>query len=660
MKNPTDESRNAGWRSLFQQGEASQYVIVIRRHGQPLLVLAGDASFSVKALALYPAQCLLARFVRDLLRLGLRMGLQPLLRRELLHFSPEDPFWTIISKTKDKHNNFAIFCGNPKGPGQRFMVLTGTPTELRVIKAGSSAVAQELVLQEANFLRKVQGMPYVLDILDQFQTERICAFSLPFIPGDSPAMDSVEEVAAVMLAWVLPGELPLNAIPMWKRLYTKGVAISPSLRAIQDHRIATTLFHGDFVPWNIKVTPRGWVVLDWERGENPGIPGWDWFHFIIQPRVLILRLAPTEVLRIVEETICSPLFKKYAEKTKIEGIEWALLEAYLDYTVKIFQPSEGLESLKEIHRIVSNRNQRPDSALQPAHSLSHRFKLTIVTPSHDQLRWLKLCVASVADQQGVDCEHIIQDAETEGDLCEWVTSHSTAKLFVERDSGMYDAINKGFSKATGDVVAWLNCDEQYLPGALAKVTRFFEEHPDVDLLFGDAVLINEEGALLSYRRAILPSLLHIQLSHLNTLSCATFVRRSVIERGFQLKTEWKAIADVVWVTDMLKAKLRMALLPEPLAAFTITQENLGQSRLAFDEGNRWQQQTITGWMRALRIPAIALHRIRKLLNGAYSKRDFATEVYTHSSRLTRRPVQLHKIPFSWTKSQEAKNANRLH
>ena len=282
------------------------------------------------------------------------------------------------------------------------------------------------------------------------------------------------------------------------------------------------------------------------------------------------------------------------------------------------------------------------------------MKFSIITPSYKQLRWLKLCLASVADQRGVCLEHIIQDAQTGSDLEEWVRAHSEARLFVESDSGMYDAINRGFHRATGDIVAWLNCDEQYLPGALAKVAAFFEQNPRVDVLFGDAVLLSEEGALLSYRRAILPSLLHIQTSHLNTLSCATFVRRSVLERGLYLKPEWKAIADAVWVADMIKSRLRMAVLPEPLAAFTMTETNLGQSSLAFQESKRWQQQTTRPWQRALRAPVVFFHRIRKFWHGAYALRNFATEIYTHSSVSKRVRVSSEKLSFTWTRAQGRK------
>ena len=287
------------------------------------------------------------------------------------------------------------------------------------------------------------------------------------------------------------------------------------------------------------------------------------------------------------------------------------------------------------------------------------MKISVITPSYKQLRWLKLCTASVADQRGVCVEHIIQDAQTGRELEEWVQAHSNARLFVESDSGMYDAINRGFLKSTGDIVAWLNCDEQYLPDALAKVAAFFEKNPKVDVLFGDAVLLSEQGALLSYRRAIVPTLLHTQLSHLNTLSCATFVRRSVIERGLLLKTEWKAIADAVWMSDLIQARLCMAVLPEPLAAFTMTEENLGQSSLAFKESERWKEQTTTPWQRALRYPVIFGHRLRKFWHGAYDIRNFSTEIYWDASILKRTPVAAKMLSFTWTRSQTSDSRQHL-
>ena len=81
---------------------------------------------------------------------------------------------------------------------------------------------------------------------------------------------------------------------------------------------------------------------------------------------------------------------------------------------------------------------------------------------------MKLCIASVADQ-GVELEHIVQDAESDDGTLDWLPQDRRVKAFVEKDQGMYDAVNRGLRRASGDILAYLNCDEQYLPGALAMV-----------------------------------------------------------------------------------------------------------------------------------------------------------------------------------------------
>ena len=274
------------------------------------------------------------------------------------------------------------------------------------------------------------------------------------------------------------------------------------------------------------------------------------------------------------------------------------------------------------------------------------LKISVVTPSYKQLPWLKLCVASVADQKGVEIEQIIQDAQSGPELDEWVRQHSKAHLYSEVDSGMYDAINRGFARATGDIVCWLNSDEQYLEGTLKKVARYFEAHPEVDVLFGDALLISNNGALLSYRRTILPSMRHVQLSHLNILSCATFVRRSVLERGFLLDTRWKAIADAVWVVSLLKARIPMAVLNEPLSVFTITDQNLGQSSLALTEAERWQKEVPMA-LRWMRLAHVLKHRLLKLINGAYWPRSVTARIYTLASPNERIANKVDLIGFQW-------------
>jgi glycosyltransferase involved in cell wall biosynthesis len=274
------------------------------------------------------------------------------------------------------------------------------------------------------------------------------------------------------------------------------------------------------------------------------------------------------------------------------------------------------------------------------------MRVSVVTPSFRQLPWLKLCVASVADQVGAEVEHIIQDAGTGTELEAWVKSKPNLRLFVEQDDGMYDAINRGLRRATGEICAYLNCDEQYLPGALTKVATFFKSNPVVDVLFGDVILVDQEGQPISYRRTILPRLRHVQLAHLNTLSCAMFFRRKLLDRGFYFDPAWKDVGDGVWVEELLRNKIEMATLPEPLAVFTFTGENRSTLPLASKEGASRRGVSNPGaWFQ--RNISVVAHRLRKGLAGAYRPRRVEVDIFTLQSPERRQRRIGKQVGFSW-------------
>jgi glycosyltransferase involved in cell wall biosynthesis len=272
------------------------------------------------------------------------------------------------------------------------------------------------------------------------------------------------------------------------------------------------------------------------------------------------------------------------------------------------------------------------------------MRFSIVTPSFRNSDWLKLCIASVADQQGVEVEHIVQDAGSDDGTQEWLPKDPRVRAFIEKDEGMYDAINRGLRRATGDILAYLNCDEQYLPGALARVGEFFAAHPEVDVLFGDAILIDEHGAPLSYRRMVLPIRPHVRILHLNTLTCATFFRRPILERGHFFDLRWKVIGDAAWVDGMLREGISMAVINEPLSAFTFTGANLGASAQGVEEMNAFRG---AAWKKALG-PAISLHhRVRKWLAGAYAPHAVEYALYTKQSPDRRASFANPKLGFDW-------------
>ncbi|MGA8657493.1 MAG: glycosyltransferase [Chthoniobacterales bacterium] len=288
-----------------------------------------------------------------------------------------------------------------------------------------------------------------------------------------------------------------------------------------------------------------------------------------------------------------------------------------------------------------------DRAL-PARNLLIDF--SIVTPTFKQPDWLRLCAASVSDQEGVNVEHIIQDGG-DGRGLEWLKNEPRARLYVEQDRGMYDALTKGISKSAGSIIAHLNSDEQYLPGALNSVKEFFDTHPDIDVLFGDAILIDAEGNPLSYRRILLPLRSHTLACHLGTLTCSTFFRRSLVERRLSYTAEWRMSGDAALVLGWLDAGVKMATIPQPLAVFTFTGVNLGASSEARQEGARRRAKSSLGRF-GLPPFLVAQHRLRKFFGGAYQARAIETKIFTRKSPETRQTFRVRKLGFRWPKRAE--------
>ena len=257
-------------------------------------------------------------------------------------------------------------------------------------------------------------------------------------------------------------------------------------------------------------------------------------------------------------------------------------------------------------------------------------RFSITTPSFQQSEWLKLAVASVADQ-GVELEHIVQDAGSTDGTLDWLRVDPRVHVFVEKDQGMYDAVNRGLQRANGEILAYLNCDEQYLPGALRQVGDFFSKHPEVDVVFGDVVMVDGNGAYLCHRKMQVPLKYHTWTCHLSTLTCATFFRRRVFfNRGFQFDTRWRDAGDAEWMLRMLRGGIVMAALGRFTSTFTRTGRNMSTGENARRE-NRALRQTAPAWARCLRPLLILQHRLRRYAGGMYSQEPFSYEIYTLAS-----------------------------
>ena len=272
-------------------------------------------------------------------------------------------------------------------------------------------------------------------------------------------------------------------------------------------------------------------------------------------------------------------------------------------------------------------------------------RFSIITPSFRNGEWLRLCIESIADQ-GVSLEHIVQDAGSDDGTLDWLRTESRVQAYIEKDAGMYDAINRGFHRAKGDIVAYLNCDEQYLPGALQAVEEEFSKRPDLDVLLTDLVVVDDSGSYLCHRRSMVPLKSHLWI-RFNVTTCSVFIRRSSLERmDLYFDTRWKALGDLFWYQHMLQQRAKFGVMRRTTSIFTETGTNLALSVTGVAE--RVQKVAMTpAWIKRVAPVIIGLHRLRLLASGTFFQEPFSYELYTQDSPTERVAKYVSKPQALW-------------
>lgn len=206
---------------------------------------------------------------------------------------------------------------------------------------------------------------------------------------------------------------------------------------------------------------------------------------------------------------------------------------------------------------------------------------SIATPSYNAMPHLRACVGSIRGQCRADAEygiqHLVQDGESSDGTREFmegldreIGTRYRLQYMREPDSGMYDAINRAWAKADGEVLSWLNADEQYLPGTLQRVQDFFRSHPHIDAVFGNAIIMDSQGRPYAARREIPLRKLYVKNGFLYAMSCTTFYRRTLLDRGLlTLDTSYRYSADGDLVLRLLSEGIRFGHINEYLSLFGV-------------------------------------------------------------------------------------------
>jgi len=183
--------------------------------------------------------------------------------------------------------------------------------------------------------------------------------------------------------------------------------------------------------------------------------------------------------------------------------------------------------------------------------------VSIITPSFNQARYLDATIQSVLSQDYSLLEYIVVDGASNDGSVDIIRSYADRLAFwvSEKDSGQAEAINKGLARASGEIVAWLNSDDYYLPGAISSAVKAFKENPGVVFVYGNMLAVDENGEtinILKYSQLDLADLLCFQIIG----QPAVFFRRAALEKAGNLDATYHFMLDHhLWLRIALQGRL---------------------------------------------------------------------------------------------------------
>lgn len=256
--------------------------------------------------------------------------------------------------------------------------------------------------------------------------------------------------------------------------------------------------------------------------------------------------------------------------------------------------------------------------------------VSIITPSYNQARFLEATIKSVLEQDYPNIEYLVVDGgSTDGSvdilhryadrLAWWVS---------EKDKGQTEAINKGFAHAKGSILAWLNSDDVYLPGAVREAVDYLQAHPEAGMVYGDANFIDENGAEIGRFPGAQTDYRRLRQGYVHVAQQSSFFRASLwqqvgpLDPGFYFAMDYD-----LWVR--LAACAPLVYLPRLWASFRLHGDAKTIAadarcwpemlRVHYRDGGSWFSVIVAKyWLRKLAAPLINWQR-RKLIEKTQKK-----------------------------------------
>lgn len=176
--------------------------------------------------------------------------------------------------------------------------------------------------------------------------------------------------------------------------------------------------------------------------------------------------------------------------------------------------------------------------------------VSIVTPSFNQARYIESTIRSVLDQDYPSLEYIIVDGGSTDGALDIIRSHSDqlAWWVSEKDNGQTDALNKGFAQAQGEILAWINSDDTYEPGAVAAAVAYLTQHPEIGAVYADTNFIDERGRVIGRFPAAQTDYPRLRRGYVHVPQQATFFRADLWHKVGPLDPDFYFAMDYdLWV-----------------------------------------------------------------------------------------------------------------
>lgn len=123
------------------------------------------------------------------------------------------------------------------------------------------------------------------------------------------------------------------------------------------------------------------------------------------------------------------------------------------------------------------------------------MKISVLTPSFNSGKYIERAIQSVIDQDYKDYEHIITDGGSKDDTLDIIKKYSHINYISERDKGQSDAMNKAFKMSNGDIIVYLNADDEFSPNAFKTIAKAFNDYPEADMVVGNLIYLSPDEKL---------------------------------------------------------------------------------------------------------------------------------------------------------------------